>query len=83
MLGMSNPTCAKVVFFMIYIILLRQQDLEAIVRLHQRSQNQIQKLQDQVNQLEMENRTKDERIVELECLQDPFSPNGDAICNSL
>jgi hypothetical protein len=40
-----------------------------------------EKSQEQIQQLEMLNRSKDERIRELECLQNPYSNHGDAICN--
>ena len=46
-------------------------------------QNQIHQLQEQVNNLEMIIRNKDDKIQELECLTHPESPNGDAICNWL
>ncbi|KKD38034.1 MAG: hypothetical protein WAN66_13760 [Limnoraphis robusta] len=36
---------------------------------------------EQIQQLEMLNRTQAERIQELECLQNPYSNDGDAICN--
>ncbi len=68
---------------MIHILPLLQQELEAVIQLHQSSQNQIQELQEQVIYLEMVIRTKDERIAELECLQNLYSPDGDAVCNSL
>lgn len=51
--------------------------------LYQNYQNQIQQLQEQVNNLEMIIRSKDEKIQELECLAHPKSMNGDAICNWL
>lgn len=41
----------------------------------------IQELKEEIKHLEMLNRTKDERIQELECLQNPYSNDGDAICN--
>ena len=41
----------------------------------------VQELKEQILHLEMLNRTKDERIQELECLQNPYSNDGDAICN--
>ncbi|ERT07901.1 hypothetical protein M595_2042 [Lyngbya aestuarii BL J] len=41
----------------------------------------VRELKEQIQQLEMLNRTKDERIQELECLQNPYSNDGDAICN--
>ena len=40
-----------------------------------------EKLQEQIQHEEMVNRTKDEKIQELECLQNPYSNDGDAICN--
>ncbi|OZH52271.1 hypothetical protein AFK68_25435 [Hydrocoleum sp. CS-953] len=51
-------------------------------QLYQHSQNQIQQLQEKVNYLEVDNRNKDDKIQELECLAYFESPNGDAICNS-
>ncbi len=59
-------------------------------QLYQHSQNQIQQLQEKVNYLEVDNsnlkvdnRNKDEKIQELECLAHPESSDGDAICNWL
>ncbi len=40
-----------------------------------------EKSQEQIQHLEMLNRTKDDRIQELESLQNPYSNDGDAICN--
>jgi hypothetical protein len=65
---------------MIHILSLLQQELDAVIQLHQSCQNQIQ---EQVIYLERVIRSKDERIAELECLQNIYSPNGDAVCNSL
>ncbi|MGD1711959.1 hypothetical protein [Dapis sp. BLCC M172] len=50
--------------------------------LYQDLQHQIQQLQEKVNYLEVDNRNKDDKIQELECLAYFESPNGDAICNS-
>jgi hypothetical protein len=78
-----NQTPTEVEFLMIHILSLLQQELDAVIQLHQSSQNQIQELQEQVIYLEMVIRSKDERIAEIECLQNIYSPNGDAVCNSL
>ena len=51
--------------------------------LYQNYQSQIQQLQEEVNYLKVDNRNKDEKIQELECLAHPESVNGDAICNWL
>ena len=50
--------------------------------LSQNYQSKIQQLQEEVNYLKVDNRNKDEKIQELECLAYFKSPNGDAICNS-
>ncbi len=70
-------------FLMIHILPLLQQELDAVIQLHQNYQNQIQELQEQVSYLEMVIHTMEERIAELECLQNIYSPDGDALCNSL
>ncbi|MGK7920940.1 MAG: hypothetical protein AB4080_13130 [Trichodesmium sp.] len=49
--------------------------------LYQSYQSQIQHLQEEVNYLKVDNRNKDDKIQELECLAYFESPNGDAICN--
>ncbi|MDJ0554132.1 MAG: hypothetical protein QNJ68_06780 [Microcoleaceae cyanobacterium MO_207.B10] len=46
------------------------------------TQNQNQELQEEVNYLKEDNRNKDDKIQELECLAYFESPNGDAICNT-
>jgi len=51
--------------------------------LYQNSKNQIQQMQEQITNLEMIIRSKDDKIQELECLAHPESLNGDAICNWL
>ena len=51
---------------MIHILSLLQQELDAVIQLHESCQNQIQ---EQVIYLERVIRSKDERIAELECLQ--------------
>ena len=51
--------------------------------LFQNYQSQIQQLQEEVNYLKVENRNKDEKNQELECLAHPESLNGEAICNWL
>jgi predicted RNase H-like nuclease (RuvC/YqgF family) len=45
-------------------------------------QNQIQFLKDENSQLKMIIRDQSEKIEELEFKVNPWSPNGDAICNS-
>ena len=40
-----------------------------------------EKSQEQIQDLEMVVRSQAERIQELECLQNPYSNDGDAICN--
>ncbi len=50
--------------------------------LYQNYQSQIQQLQEEVNSLKVDNRNKDDKIQELECLAYFESPNGDAICNT-
>ncbi|WP_413164067.1 hypothetical protein ACL6C3_31115 [Capilliphycus salinus ALCB114379] len=45
------------------------------------SSEEFKELKEQIQHLEMLNRTKDERIQELECLQNPYSNDGDANCN--
>ncbi|OUL22162.1 hypothetical protein [Nostoc sp. 106C] len=75
----------------------RQKDLiDALIRLEKTGQNRIQKLQriiqskdeklamkdEQIQCLWEVIQSKDERIAELECLVNPYSPDGDAICNS-
>jgi peptidoglycan hydrolase CwlO-like protein len=78
-----NQTPTEVEFLMIHILPLLQQELDAVIQLHQNYQNQIQELQEQVSYLEMVIHTMEERIAELECLQNLYSPDGDALCNSL
>ncbi|MGB3513564.1 MAG: hypothetical protein WBA93_31015, partial [Microcoleaceae cyanobacterium] len=51
--------------------------------LYKNAQNQIQQLQEQVGNLEIIIRSKDEKNQELECLTHPESVDGDAICNWL
>ncbi|MEB3280096.1 MAG: hypothetical protein VKK42_14375 [Lyngbya sp.] len=45
------------------------------------SSEEFKELKEQIKHLEMVIQTKDERIQELECLQNPYSNDGDAICN--
>ncbi|MGD1703446.1 hypothetical protein [Dapis sp. BLCC M229] len=52
-------------------------------QLYQNYQSEIQKLQEQVGNLKMVIRSKDEKIQELEWLAHPESPDADAICNWL
>ncbi|MBW4573902.1 MAG: hypothetical protein KME08_01305 [Aphanothece sp. CMT-3BRIN-NPC111] len=66
---------------MIYVLLLPQQDLDVVTQLH-RYQNQIQELQAQVEHLEVENFSLRMNIRELQWRVDPYSPDGDAVCNS-
>ncbi|MBW4493112.1 MAG: hypothetical protein KME26_08505 [Oscillatoria princeps RMCB-10] len=48
-------------------------------------EHQFQELEDRINSLAAEfrivNRSQAEKIAELECLQDPYSPDGDPISN--
>lgn len=46
------------------------------------SSQEFKELKEQIKHLEMLIRTKDEKIQELECLQNHYSNDGDAICNS-
>lgn len=66
---------------MIYILVLPQQELDEFGQL-ERYQNQIQELQDHVERLEEENSSLRMTIRELQWRVDPYSPDGDAICNS-
>lgn len=66
---------------MIYILVLPQQELDEFGQL-ERYQNQIQELQDHVERLERENSSLRMTIRELQWRLDPYSPDGDAICNS-
>jgi len=49
--------------------------------LSQNYQSKIQQLQEEVGNLKIVISNKDEKIQELECLANPESQNGDAICN--
>ena len=66
---------------MIYILLLPQQELDVVTQLYC-CMNQIEELEAQVNYLEAENSSLRMTIRELQCRVDPYSPDGDAICNS-
>jgi regulator of replication initiation timing len=66
---------------MIYILLLPQQELDVVTELYC-YKHQIEELQAQVNYLEAENSSLRMTIRELQCRVDPYSPDGDAICNS-
>lgn len=66
---------------MIYILLLPQQELDVVTELDC-YKNQIEELQAQVNYLEAENSSLRMTIGELQCRVDPYSSDGNAICNS-
>lgn len=66
---------------MIYILVLPQQELDEFCQL-ERYQNQIQELEAHVYRLEGENSSLRMTIRELQWRLDPYSPDGDAICNS-
>lgn len=67
---------------MIYCILFLQEDLIVLAELYRVSRIEIQELRDQIRNLEEESRAKDEKIAELASLQNPFSIDGEAVCNS-
>ncbi|NEO56628.1 MAG: hypothetical protein F6K54_28265 [Okeania sp. SIO3B5] len=56
--------------------------IKVMRQLFQNHQSEIHQLQEEVSNLKMVIRNKDEKIQELECLAYFESPNGDAICNS-
>lgn len=63
--------------------------LEAVIQMDHHYQNkfreyeqQIEELKQEVSDWKMLNRSKDERIAELESLVNPYSSEGTAICNS-
>ncbi|MEB3339626.1 hypothetical protein [Okeania sp.] len=56
-------------------------EIQNMCQLCRDTQNKNQELQEEVNYFKLDNRNKDERIKELECLAHPESLNGDAIGN--
>lgn len=63
--------------------------LEAVLQMDHRYQNKFREYEQQIQELEQEvsywkmlNRSKDERIAELESLVNPYLSEGRAICNS-
>lgn len=56
--------------------------LETVIQLVQPYKQKIQELEQEVSYWKMLNRSKDERIAELESLVNPYSSEGTAICNS-
>ena len=64
------------------LILDQIHTIQNMRELYRDTQNQNRELQEKVNYLEVDNRNKDDKIQELECLAYFESPNGDAICNS-
>ena len=59
--------------------------IEHQIRCLQSVNHQFQELEYRINSLAAEvrivNRSQADKIAELECLQDPYSPDGDPICN--
>ena len=62
--------------------------LKAILVLHQDEQRQVQELQFEVDDLKAERQLLlrtiqhlQDQVAELQCLQHPYSLDGDAICN--
>lgn len=67
---------------MIQILVLTKEEIEIVIRLNQSYQNQIQELQSQVDKLKAENNTLKMINRELQWRVDPYSSNGDAVCDS-
>ena len=67
---------------MVYLLVLPKQELDKFIQLQQAYQNQIQELQEKVDYLEAENYRLKMIIQELQCRVDPYSSEGNAICNS-
>ncbi|MEB3340740.1 hypothetical protein [Okeania sp.] len=62
---------------------MEENGIKMVRQLFQNYQNEIHQLQQEVSNLKMVIRDKDEKIQELESLPHPESPNGDGICNWL
>lgn len=67
---------------MVYLLVLLKQELDKLIQLQQMYQNQIQELQIKVADLEAENYNLKMINQELQWRVDPYSSEGNAICNS-
>jgi len=67
---------------MIYLLVLPKQELDKFIQSQQIYQNQIQELQAKVANLEAENYSLKMNNQELQCRVNPYSSEGNAICNS-
>ncbi|MGA9378557.1 MAG: hypothetical protein WBV73_07280 [Phormidium sp.] len=67
---------------MIYLLVLPKQELDKFIQLQQIYQNQIPELQAKVALLEAENYSLKMINQELQWRVDPYSSEGNAICNS-
>lgn len=67
---------------MVYLLVLLKQELDKLIQLQQIYQNQIQELQTKVADLEAENYNLKMINQELQWRVDPYSSEGNAICNS-
>lgn len=67
---------------MIYLFVLPKQELEKLIQQQKIYQNQIQELQAKVGNLEAENYKLKMINQELQWRVDPYSSEGNAICNS-
>ena len=67
---------------MIKIILLPKHECDAVIQLLESYLNQIQELQEQLVYLQAENYKLRMINWELQCRVDPYSSDGDAVCNS-
>lgn len=67
---------------MVYLLVLSKQELDKLIQLQQINQNRIQELQAKVANLEVENYNLKMINQELQWRVDPYSLEGNAICNS-
>lgn len=67
---------------MVYLLVLLKQELDKLIQPQQIYQNQIQELQTKVADLEAENYNLKMINQELQWRVDPYSSEGNAICNS-
>ncbi|MFB2877527.1 hypothetical protein [Floridanema aerugineum] len=67
---------------MIYLLVLLKQELDKFIQLQQIYQNQIQELEAKVAHLEAENYSLKMINQELQWRVDPYSSEGNAICNA-
>jgi len=67
---------------MVYLLVLPKQEFDKLIQLQQIYPNQIQELQAKVANLEAENYNLKMINQELQWRVDPYSSEGNAICNS-